>query len=172
MDLNYDDQCKDAFYCLHTGVPRSTAQRRSNGLVNPTSIHGRHNRIIFVITARSWSGPPGRTGKLIRPIRPTDTRQQGQRFELAVTKKVKGQMLNAKFKFPAKRAKGFSLQPSAFSLCLFRLHAHRAAGGHLHPRHPGGAGRAGAQKFRQVERATSAPRASCSTTSAARASSP
>ncbi len=70
MDLNYDGMCQDAFYCLQKAslLVGSTGTTGLNGLVGSADPN---NRIVSSIAARSWSGPPGRTGKLILTTRQT-----------------------------------------------------------------------------------------------------
>ena len=62
MDLNYDEQCQDAFYCLtavSSTAPPGNPTPGINGLINPDGTGSPNN--YRNITARSWSGPPGRT---------------------------------------------------------------------------------------------------------------
>ena len=83
MDLNYDEQCQDAFYSLNMVSSSSPGNANSgiNGLINPDGT----GTTIIAITARSWSGPPGRTEKLIQcAAAQRQGRQQGQHPELAI----------------------------------------------------------------------------------------
>jgi hypothetical protein len=57
MDLSYDEQCEDAFYCLKS-VSQISGQSGYNGLVNP-DMPGSPNRFRFHGKVMVWSvGPP------------------------------------------------------------------------------------------------------------------
>ena len=108
----------------------------------------------FCITARSWSGPPGRTGRLIPTYAGESGRQQRQRPELAM--KMQCTSVECRVSRCAWQTRTSPLSarhPSRVTRHTApRLHPHRVAGGDFHPRHPGGVDRAGAQKFRQIGR--------------------
>jgi prepilin-type N-terminal cleavage/methylation domain-containing protein len=59
MDLNYDEQCQDAFYCLQAvsqSAPNSTAGY--NGLVNSTDPQGNGNNFRYRGKVMVWSAGP------------------------------------------------------------------------------------------------------------------
>ena len=63
MDLNYDDQCEDAFYCLQV-VSQQNGQAGYNGLVNTTDPGGVGNHFRYHGKVMVWSaGPPTLSGK-------------------------------------------------------------------------------------------------------------
>jgi hypothetical protein len=60
MDLNYDEQCSDAFYCLHN-VSRQNLQQGYNGLFNPTDPTGTTDNFLYHGKVMVWSaGPDGK----------------------------------------------------------------------------------------------------------------
>lgn len=70
MDLNYDDQCSDAFYCFQ-GVSQDTGQKGLNGLFNSVDATGNGDHFQFHGKIMVWSaGPDGK-------ISTTDKANQG-----------------------------------------------------------------------------------------------
>jgi prepilin-type N-terminal cleavage/methylation domain-containing protein len=68
MDLNYDDQCEDAFYCLQA-VSRQNGQAGYNGLVNTTDPGGVGNHFRYHGKVMVWSaGPPILSGRPVLDI--------------------------------------------------------------------------------------------------------
>jgi prepilin-type N-terminal cleavage/methylation domain-containing protein len=71
MDLNYDEQCSDAFYCLHNvsyqnpqPVP-AAPQQGYNGLFNPTDLTGASDNFLYHGKVMVWSaGPDGKIDPL------------------------------------------------------------------------------------------------------------
>ena len=61
MDLNYDDQCEDAFYCLQA-VSKQNGQAGYNGLVNSTDVNGAGNHFRYHGKVMVWS--VGQDGKI------------------------------------------------------------------------------------------------------------
>ena len=61
MDLNYDENCKDAFYSLQS-VSQENGQTGWNGLINPDAPA---TPTISNCPARSWSGPQARMVQLV-----------------------------------------------------------------------------------------------------------
>ena len=60
MDLNYDDQCQDAFYCLQL-VSQLNGTAGRNGLVNNTDTGGNGNNFRYHGRVMVWSaGPNGK----------------------------------------------------------------------------------------------------------------
>jgi prepilin-type N-terminal cleavage/methylation domain-containing protein len=60
MDLNYDEMCKDAFYCSST-VSKQSAAAGYNGLVDPTDPNGNDNNFEYRGKVMVWSaGPNGK----------------------------------------------------------------------------------------------------------------
>ena len=57
MDLNYDDQCEDAFYCLKN-VSQINGQSGYNGLVNPYISQGISDRFQYHGKVMVWSAGP------------------------------------------------------------------------------------------------------------------
>jgi prepilin-type N-terminal cleavage/methylation domain-containing protein len=63
MDLNYDENCQDAFYDLQL-VSKQSGQSGYNGLVNPVSASGSSDNFQFHGKVMVWSaGPPTLNGK-------------------------------------------------------------------------------------------------------------
>ena len=88
MDLNYDEQCKDAFYCLQKvsqNPPGSTSQSGYNGLYNPDT-GGNSDNFLYHGKVMVWSaGPDGK----IDPAKAGEPGSQpGQHSELAVKMKI------------------------------------------------------------------------------------
>ena len=54
MDLNYDDQCEDAFYCMQI-VSQQSGQTGFNGLVNTTDLGGVGNHFRYHGKVMVWS---------------------------------------------------------------------------------------------------------------------
>ena len=77
MDLNYDEQCQDAFYCSQavsqTSYP-STSQNGYNGLVNTTDASGGGNHFQYHGKVMVWSaGQPTLAGKpVVDPTLPAN----------------------------------------------------------------------------------------------------
>ena len=72
MDTSYNDQgVSDLFYCLQSGFPKWQNARPVSMACSIPPMQWQ-SEIIFFITARSWSGPPARTGKLIPADPATD----------------------------------------------------------------------------------------------------
>lgn len=61
MDLNYDDQCEDSFYCLQK-VSQQNGQTGYNGLVNTTDPGGNGNHFRYHGKVMVWSA--GQDGKI------------------------------------------------------------------------------------------------------------
>jgi prepilin-type N-terminal cleavage/methylation domain-containing protein len=61
MDLNYDDVCNDAFYCLRA-VSLQNGQTGYNGLVNTTDVGGNGNNFQYHGKVMVWSA--GQDGKI------------------------------------------------------------------------------------------------------------
>jgi prepilin-type N-terminal cleavage/methylation domain-containing protein len=61
MDLNYDDQCEDAFYSLQA-VSQQNGQAGYNGLVNSTDVNGAGNHFRYHGKVMVWS--VGQDGKI------------------------------------------------------------------------------------------------------------
>ena len=61
MDLNYDDQCEDAFYSLQD-VSQQNGQAGYNGLVNSTDVNGAGNHFRYHGKVMVWSA--GQDGKI------------------------------------------------------------------------------------------------------------
>ena len=64
IDLNYDDQCEDAFYCLKS-VSQINGQSGYNGLVNPYLSKGVSDRFQYHGKVMVWSAGPD---KKVEPI--------------------------------------------------------------------------------------------------------
>jgi hypothetical protein len=63
MDLNYDDKCSDAFYCLKS-VSQQANQTGFNGLVNPVDAGGNGDNFLFSGDVMVWSlGPDKQADK-------------------------------------------------------------------------------------------------------------
>jgi type II secretory pathway pseudopilin PulG len=63
MDLNYDDKCKDAFYCLKS-VSQQLNQTGFNGLVNSVDAGGNGDDFLFSGDVMVWSlGPDKQADK-------------------------------------------------------------------------------------------------------------
>jgi prepilin-type N-terminal cleavage/methylation domain-containing protein len=66
MDLNYDEMCKDAFYCT-SAVSRLNGSAGYNGLVDPTDSTGNDNNFQYHGKVMVWSVGPD---KMIDPTKP------------------------------------------------------------------------------------------------------
>jgi len=62
MDLSYDDQCQDVFYCLQN-VSQMNNQSGHNGLVNSIDPNGNGNHFQFHGKVMVWSAGPPVAGK-------------------------------------------------------------------------------------------------------------
>ena len=62
MDLSYDDQCQDVFYCQKL-VSQQNNQSGYNGFVNPTDANGNGDHFQFHSKVMVWSAGPPVTGK-------------------------------------------------------------------------------------------------------------
>jgi hypothetical protein len=74
MDLNYDEQCRDAFYSLQQ-VSQNGANSQSGyfGLVNPIDANGNGNNFQYRGKVMVWSlGPPVNGHFLIDPTKPAN----------------------------------------------------------------------------------------------------
>jgi prepilin-type N-terminal cleavage/methylation domain-containing protein len=65
MDLNYDEQCQDAFYCLQA-VSQQNGQAGYNGLVNSTDANGNGDHFRYHGKVMVWSA--GQDGKIKRAV--------------------------------------------------------------------------------------------------------
>ncbi|HAO80924.1 MAG TPA: hypothetical protein DCQ92_18545 [Verrucomicrobia subdivision 3 bacterium] len=72
MDLSYDEQCEDAFYCLK-GVSQISGQSGYNGLVNPDT-GGNTDNFRFHGKVMVWSvGPPISGKPVVDPTKPANS---------------------------------------------------------------------------------------------------
>ena len=63
MDLNYDEQCRDALYCQASVSQITTGSAGYNGLVDPTDPTGSDNNFLYHGKVMVWSaGPDGLAG--------------------------------------------------------------------------------------------------------------
>ena len=68
MDLSYDEQCRDAFYCSNS-VSQLSGQSGYNGLFNPVDANGNGNNFLYHSKVMVWSaGPDGQ----INPAQPAN----------------------------------------------------------------------------------------------------
>jgi prepilin-type N-terminal cleavage/methylation domain-containing protein len=68
MDLNYDEQCRDAFYSLQK-VSQQSGSSGYNGLVNTTDSGGNGDNFLYHGKVMVWSAGPNRA---IDPVEPAD----------------------------------------------------------------------------------------------------
>jgi prepilin-type N-terminal cleavage/methylation domain-containing protein len=70
MDLNYDEQCQDAFYSLHTvSQTQPGSQTGINGLFNPNSSNPNADNFLYHGKVMVWSAGPDR---MIDPTMPAN----------------------------------------------------------------------------------------------------
>jgi prepilin-type N-terminal cleavage/methylation domain-containing protein len=79
MDLSYDEQCQDAFYCLkgvsQQNPPGGNSQSGYNGLVNPSvALPGGRDHFQFHGKVMVWSvGPPISGKPVVDPVNPANS---------------------------------------------------------------------------------------------------
>jgi prepilin-type N-terminal cleavage/methylation domain-containing protein len=71
MDLNYDEQCQDAFYSLKS-VSQQSGSSGYNGLFNTTDSGGNGDNFLYHGKVMVWSAGPNRK---IDPLEPADDRE-------------------------------------------------------------------------------------------------